>query len=220
MRHEALRLLRSSNSSRHVRSGSRVARGKTAWPTRAYAARMHLVRDAWAQREDLREKEGGVSEAWHAEIDVLPEYVMRAPCRHCGEASRGRGPRVSNGQAVVFCAECRRSVYNAPKTETGTPQRNIKSRPDLRPGQRERILERDGGECFLCHRRDGILHVAHALSVADAKTIGVPEEEYMDDANLYASCEECNLGLKSRSMEARIFLRLIQLRLSKNGAPR
>ena len=63
--------------------------------------------------------------------------------------------------------------------------------------------------------RDGILHVAHALSVADAVEAGWSEDEYMDDANLYAACEECNLGLKSRSMEARIFLRLIQLRLRR-----
>lgn len=162
---------------------------------------------------DYREQQA----RFETEIDALPSYTMRAPCRWCGEPWRGKGPRQVSGQAVIHCANCRRSVYNAPKVETGAPVRNIRSRPDLRPGQRERILERDGGECFLCHRRDGILHVAHALSVKDAQEAGWSEDEYMDDANLYASCEECNLGLKSKSMEARIFLRLIQLRLRRAG---
>ncbi len=157
-------------------------------------------------------------EDFEAQVDALPDYVMRAPCRWCGEPSRGKGPRHSNGQDAILCAACRRVVYNAPRSETGKPQRNVRTRPDLRPGQRERILERDGGECFLCHRRDAILHVSHALSVNDAKEFGWSEDEYMDDANLYAACEECNLGLRSKSMEARIFLRLIQVRI-RRGSP-
>lgn len=154
------------------------------------------------------------SPPWHTEIDALPEYPMREPCKWCGEPERGR-VRESGGQTVILCAECRKAVYNAPKRETGKPQRNVKSRPDLKQGQRERILERDGGECRWCHRRDVILHVSHALSVKDALEIGIPEEVYMDDANLYAACEECNLGIGSRSMEARIFLALIQNRLRR-----
>jgi 5-methylcytosine-specific restriction endonuclease McrA len=149
---------------------------------------------------------------------VLEPYLMRAPCRWCateGVTENNGYIRTVNGQDVVRCIRCERHCYNAPKTETGKPIRNVRSRPELKPGQRERILERDGGECFLCHRRDGILHAAHVMSVADAQESGWSEVEYMDDANLYAACEECNLGLKSRSMEARIFLRLIQLRIFK-----
>jgi 5-methylcytosine-specific restriction endonuclease McrA len=150
-----------------------------------------------------------------ANVDRKP-YLMREPCRWCqreGTLVMDGYLLPSGGQNVVRCSRCERAAYNAPKIETGEPRRTVRSRPDLREGQRERILERDAGECFLCHRRDGILHVAHALSVADAQAEGWTEDEYMDDANLYASCEECNLGLKSKSMEARIFLRLIQLRL-------
>lgn len=123
----------------------------------------------------------------------------------------------SNGQDVIRCLKCDRQTYNAPKTETGKPQRIIRTRPGLKPGQRERVLESCGGVCFLCHRADTILHVSHALSVADAQEMGWSEDEYMDDANLYAGCEECNLGLKSKSMEARIFLRLIQLKILRRA---
>lgn len=152
-----------------------------------------------------------------ADIKPAP-YPMREPCRWClkdGVPHMDGVLSYVNGQDVVRCTRCERQCYNAPRTETGKPQRVIRTRPGLKPGQRERILERDGGECFLCHRRDTILNASHALSVADAQECGWSEEEYMDDANLFAACEECNLGMKSRSMEARIFLRLIQLRIRR-----
>jgi 5-methylcytosine-specific restriction endonuclease McrA len=149
-----------------------------------------------------------------ATIDALPGYTLRAPCSSCGELSRGRGPRAVNGQAVVYCATCRRFAYNAPKSETGTPQRRLRSREDLRVGQRERILERDNATCLSCGRRppEVILHVAHMISVADCIALGgFGSDDYNDDSNLYTACEECNLRQGRRSLPPSHMIRMILL---------
>jgi len=69
--------------------------------------------------------------------------------------------------------------------------------------------------CLLCRRTDVPLHVAHALSVEDIKQHGIVDIEQNDDLNLYVSCAECNLDLGSKSIEARIFLHLIAVRLRR-----
>ncbi len=159
--------------------------------------------------------------SWHAEIDGLPSYPLRAPCRWCGETSRGRGPKLNGGQAVIYCAACRRSVYNAPKTETGNAVRSIKSRPDLKAGQRQRILERDQFRCQLCGRTPAdhsiILHVGHVLSVKEGREQGATDADLFADCNLFACCEECNLDTGADSMPPIMWLRLIRAELSRNG---
>lgn len=147
-------------------------------------------------------------------------YVMREPCRWClkdgvGEVLSGSISNV-NGQDVVRCSRCERQCYNAPRAETGKPQRNVRSRPELSFGQRERILQRDGAQCFLCKRADGILHVAHVLSVADGRAQGVEDEVLFHDLNLITACEECNLGMGSLSLQPRIWLALIKAHMRRN----
>lgn len=157
-------------------------------------------------------------------MTAIAPYLMREPCRFCAvdgvEALVGT-IETRNGQDVVRCKRCERHCYNAPRTETGKPQRKIRTRPDLSFGQRERILLRDGGRCFLCGRdplRHGVnLNVAHVLSVADAKRLEVPDEVAFDDANLIAACEECNSGMKDISLEPRIWLALIKAQMERRG---
>lgn len=165
--------------------------------------------------------------SWHAEIDALPDYLLRSPCRFCGEPSRGRGPKSTKGQDVVYCASCRRAVYNAPRAETGKPQRSVNSRPDLKPGQRQRILERDNNTCQKCGRtpaRHGVvLHVAHVLSVKEGREVCCPncgyhlatDEDLYLDRNLFACCEECNLDTGSNSLAPVEWLRLIYANLER-----
>jgi 5-methylcytosine-specific restriction endonuclease McrA len=153
-------------------------------------------------------------------VETKP-YTMREPCRWClrdGKTVHVGHVRESNGQDVVRCAECRRQCYNAPRSETGRPQRSIKSRPDLKPGQRERILALHGSRCFHCGRTpsDGvILHIAHVLSVKEGRAQGATDEELWDDSNLYPACEECNLAMGSKSLEPILNLRLIRARLQR-----
>jgi 5-methylcytosine-specific restriction endonuclease McrA len=149
-------------------------------------------------------------------MNMEPPYVMRESCRWCrreGKHQQIGYLRESGGQDVIRCAGCDRACYNAPKYETGKPQRTLKTRADLKPGQRTRILERDGAVCLLCKRRETELHIAHALSVADIKKHGILDIEPNDDANLFVCCEECNLDMRERSVEARIFLHLIAVRI-------
>jgi 5-methylcytosine-specific restriction endonuclease McrA len=149
-------------------------------------------------------------------------YVMREPCRWCKaegiEVQVGTVQAV-NGQDVVRCKRCERQCYNAPRTETGKPQRKVRTRPELSFGQRERILQRDGGRCFLCGRdplRHGvILHVAHVLSVADGRAQGVDDELLFGDANLVTACEECNAGMGKVSLEPRIWLALCRAQMGR-----
>lgn len=152
---------------------------------------------------------------------VAAPYRMRAPCRWCAAEGKeildGTIQEVS-GQAVVRCASCGRQCYNAPKVETGAPQRTVKSRPDLKFGQRERILNAHGSRCFHCGRTpsDGIvLHIAHALSVKEGRDQGASDIELWDDSNLYPACEECNLEMGSQSLEPVLLLRLIRARIRR-----
>ncbi len=158
--------------------------------------------------------------------DLGTPYVMRESCRYClkeGKEILTGFARESGGQNVIRCAMCKRQCYNAPKAETGTPQRNVKSRPDLKFGQRERILLKCGGRCFLCGRSPQVhgvnLHIAHLVSVAGNKTLEHPlsDDVLYSDANLAAACEECNLGMGTRSIEPEILARLVLLTISRNG---
>lgn len=152
----------------------------------------------------------------------MPPYQMREPCPYClkeGTANMNGTMTTSNGQDVVRCNNCGRHCYNAPRSETGKPQRKIKSREDLSFGQRERILERDGARCVLCGREpqahNVIIVIAHAISVHEGKQLGVSDDALNDDANLFAACEECNAGMGSRSLEPKIMARLVVARFNR-----
>lgn len=141
----------------------------------------------------------------------LETIEMRAPCAHCGHTKGIVTER--NGQDVVRCIACGTHCYNRPKTESGKPQRSVRTRPDIDPSTKARILERDNYTCVMCHRADLPLHIGHLLSVADGKTLGATEAELYDDENLAAMCEECNLGLGWRSVSLRLVYRILLARI-------
>ena len=140
--------------------------------------------------------------------------LMRNPCRVCGWTEGKRDDR--NGQACIFCVSCGSFAYNAPKSETGESQRSLRTRPDIKPSQRARILERDGNRCHSCGKDSSqvILNIGHVLSVDDGRIIGATDEELFDDENLFTVCEECNSGQGARSLPPRFALRLIRARRS------
>ncbi len=146
-------------------------------------------------------------------------FMMRAPCRWCttdGALTMDGVRRESNGQDLVYCLACYRWCYNAPKVETGKPQRTLKSRAELKHGQRGRILERDGSRCQQCGKSpmDGvILNAGHVVSVRDCKTFGFEADVYNDDDNLFAQCEECNADQGARSLAPPLLCRILVQRI-------
>lgn len=142
---------------------------------------------------------------------------LRQPCRLC-QSTDGRTV-TKGGQDVVYCAHCGcHAGYNAPKSETGRAPRSLRTRPDIKPSQRSRILDRDGGRCCICHHANRDLDIAHLVSVDDGRTLGMTEAELYDDENLVAMCAPCNSGYGSMSVSPRVLLMLIRARIARRGA--
>lgn len=145
---------------------------------------------------------------------ILESYTMRAPCRFGCGTTTGR-METRNGQDCVFCSQCNRLQYNAPKTETGREIRTVTTiHNGIKPKQRARILDRDSGRCALCGAA-GNLHVGHLLSVHDGVAGGMTEAELNDDENLAAMCDECNLGLSDTTVSVRLVIAIIRARLKQ-----
>lgn len=154
---------------------------------------------------------------------VTPYTSLRAwPCRKCGHDVTEGFIRKSGPNNSFRCAACYTHLGSISKQETGEPVRHVRSRVDLKQGQRERILARDNGFCLSCGRsvtQGIILHVGHMFSVADCKRDGFGPDVYNDDANLFAQCEECNLEQGGKSLADNVILRLLAARVMrrKNG---
>ena len=140
----------------------------------------------------------------------MDEYLMRDACKRCGE-KRGY-VEFKNGQDVVYCLACDAYAYCAPRSETGKPQRRVRTRPDIKPSQKVRVLLRDGGRCVICYADDKPLHVGHLIGLDEGRQVGATDEELFDDENLAAMCEECNLGLGSEQLSIVALLRVLRIR--------
>ena len=143
-------------------------------------------------------------------------FVPRA-CKWCG--STNSTLREKNGQNTVYCDDCGRHYYNAPKVETGQRPRTVATvRASIKPLQQARILDRDQGRCVLCGTREH-LTIGHLLSIEEAYRMGEVGPELHDDANLAAMCEACNLGLGRHSVSPRtyavIMYRLVQAEVAR-----
>lgn len=152
-----------------------------------------------------------------------PSYEMRELCRWClkdgGGEVRDGFIRESNGQDVVRCSQCERACYNAPKRETGKPQRKLGTREGMSQWQKERVIAECGAHCHWCGQSPAehkiVLTVAHLLSVHDAINIfGMTEDEANDDENLLPCCESCNSHTGKISVPLRLAFRLLKARLA------
>lgn len=137
---------------------------------------------------------------------------MRAPCPGCGH-SEGR-IETRSGQDCVFCDWCGRWCYNAPRVETGREPRSLRTRPDIKPSVRARILLRDNAICVICHRTDVALDVGHLISVKDGTTAGMSETDLYSDENLAAMCAPCNSGLSAETIPLRLLVAALHARLA------
>lgn len=140
----------------------------------------------------------------------MPDTLeMRAACIECHGTEGYRTD--SNGQAVIRCVVCDRYAYNAPKVELGEEQRRVRTRPEIKPSLKARILNRDRNTCVVCHADDKPLHVGHMISVKDGREMGMTDDELYDEHNLAAMCEECNLGLSASPITLALQRRLFYL---------
>lgn len=135
-------------------------------------------------------------------------FGMRSACSQCSCWS-GR-IETRNGQDCVFCEECGKFQYNAPKTETGREVRRLRTRPDIKPSQRARVLDRDNGQCIICHSTNRALDVGHLVSVDEGRALGMNDGDLFSDDNLAAMCAPCNSGYGSISVSPRIVAALIR----------
>lgn len=117
---------------------------------------------------------------------------------------------VKNGQAVAHCTGCGQSRGNIPKSELGL--RPVRYREgnawQVGPGQRARILQRDGRLCVMCRTGETDLVMGHLVSVAEGVRYGLTQVQLMDDVNIAAMCGPCNADLGSRSVSLRMIVAL------------
>jgi 5-methylcytosine-specific restriction endonuclease McrA len=128
---------------------------------------------------------------------MTERHRMRAPCPDCG--CEIGDIETKNGQDVVRCAapDCGHWCYNAPKKETGKPQRKVVTREGIKPSVRARVMLRAGGACELCHNESDPMHVGHLLSVDEGREDGLSDDALNSEENLAAMCEACNIGIGS-----------------------
>lgn len=140
--------------------------------------------------------------------------TMRAQCK-CG-SSRGY-IETRNGQDCVFCWECRRWQYNAPKVETGRAVRTVSTvHAAISPKLRASILMRATGRCELCGASptaEHPLHVGHLIAVKHALSQGLTDLEINDPENMAAMCDECNLGVGCDVVPLRLAVAIVLARL-------
>lgn len=142
-------------------------------------------------------------------------HSLRIPCPRCGGVDGYIDTR--NGQDCVFCINDGWFSHNAPKHETGRTVRPLRTRPDIKPNQRTRILDRDNGTCILCHRTNLDLDVGHLVSIDEGRMLGMTDAELYDDENLAAMCGPCNSGYGTLTVNPRIIYAAIRARIQRRG---
>lgn len=147
-------------------------------------------------------------------------WPLKAACT-CGQPAGAEGVLDQVGPHLrLSCAVCgARNPNNSTsisKREVDEDVRSVSSRPDIKPSQRARILQRAGAACELCHRTDRPLHIGHFLSLKEGREVGASDIELYDDENLLALCDECNLGLGEETPPARMLLLILRARTSQS----
>lgn len=143
-------------------------------------------------------------------------YDLRNSCA-CG-CSKG-WIQTKSGQDCVYCCDCSRFQYNAPKTETGRKARSVSTTHSaIKPAQRNRIIERGNGRCERCGKPANLtktgLHVGHIVSVEAGHKHGLTDAEINSDENLIAECDECNLGHGASALPVRLYMALLKARVA------
>ena len=129
-------------------------------------------------------------------IDKLETFKLRNTCAHCNCLDGYSIQR--NGQEVVYCASCDKYAYNRPRSESGRPVKSTRSRPNIKPSLRMRVLAAHDHRCVYCGRSpatdDIVLDIDHLVPVALAKKYDLYDEVIESEHNLVPACAQCNRG--------------------------
>lgn len=147
------------------------------------------------------------------ETKYIPLRERDFPCRFCGNVTGVITPK--GAQDCVFCAKCRKWLYNAPRTETGHEVRPVTKREAFKPGLRYDILERDGFRCCLCGQacEKAELHVDHIIPVSMRDELCMTADEANSPDNLMTLCAACNLGKKDKLLPLPVLLAILRKRI-------
>lgn len=148
----------------------------------------------------------------------VASYTLRESCKWCN-FTLGR-MQTRNGQDCVYCGQCDRFLYNAPKTETGREVRSVTTnRIGIPPSQRSELMERANRRCEVCGKSSdqSVMHVGHVVSLKHADKTNLTPEELNSNENLMILCDECNLGWGENPLPARMLIAVVTARLKRDG---
>ena len=150
------------------------------------------------------------------EPDIGPLVPLREPCNECG-CIEGT-ITTKGGQDVLYCANCRRYQYCAPRTETGRATRTLR-RTAIPPSKRARVFARHHNACVGCgaHPPTVELVIGHLVPRDEAINLGLPEHLADHDLNLAPMCPECNSGIGKNPIAIGLMYRLLLLHLRAEG---
>lgn len=164
--------------------------------------------------------------------DDLTPFITQKPCNDglCGAPAGSKGYIKRVGlQDVVYCAgadgtrEIHYARRNAPRSETGNPTENLRTRPGIAPSKRSRILQRDNYRCLMCGAtpQETGLDIGHLISRDAGLAIGMSDYELDDDENLGTLCSPCNSGQGHEPVTLRFTMNVLRVRMKyEKGRPR
>ncbi len=136
--------------------------------------------------------------------------TLREKCKYCGCDS---GHIIEKGvQDTVYCDNCNRWLYNAPRTETGKEVRTLKTiHENINLVKRAEIILRANARCELCGS-DEMIEVGHIISAKWGFENGMTDLEINNENNLAAMCKKCNLGVRDNILPIRNLIILLTKR--------
>lgn len=122
---------------------------------------------------------------------------VNIPLRQTCECGGTTGHIITKaGQDCVYCDQCNRWHFNAPKTETGRAVRTLATRPTIKPSERARVLAAHDHACVGCGKRppEVRLELDHIIPREVADAYGMLDALIDSHWNLAPLCAECNSG--------------------------
>lgn len=119
------------------------------------------------------------------------------------------------GQDCVYCDNCARYQYNAPRVETGRAKRTLQTRPGITPAQRARVLTAHDHACIGCGGRPPTVELTleHIISREMADHYGMLDPLIDSEWNLAPMCHECNSGHRwVREPQVRLMYRCLMMK--------
>ncbi len=135
-------------------------------------------------------------------------HTLREKCSRCGGTTGYIRP--TNQQLCLYCTECGKFQYNAPKSEVGLAPESVQS-TTIPPALRYLVGERAHWRCEFCGRANDDsprMDVGHLLSRKDCQEANIPTRFVDVLDNLAWLCAECNAGMGSRSLRLHDLLRI------------